>query len=121
MFHTDFVSAKGRRVAFLGWIYVNGSVEWLDVPRPFCETGVATAAWTENLYVNPWIMTDSPARSPDNPFNLRTVARCACDDILQANCVERFQTLSRETLSQCLSDTRGDILSDDDWLEGDGI
>ena len=31
-FHTDFVSVKGRRVEFLGQIYFNGSVAWLDVP-----------------------------------------------------------------------------------------
>ena len=81
-FHTDFVSVKGHRVAFLGQISVNGSVEWLDVPRPFCGTGVTTSAWTENLYINPRRIMDSPARSPDNPFNLRAVARCACDDLL---------------------------------------
>ena len=75
-------------------------------------------AWTENLYVNPWIMTDSSARIPDNPFNLRAVARRVRDNLLQDNRLERFQTLSRETLLRCLSYTREEILSDDDWLEG---
>ena len=69
-FHTDFVSAKGRRVTFLGRTSVNGSVEWLNVTWHCFETAVATAAWTENLYVNPWRTTDSPARIPGNPFNL---------------------------------------------------
>ena len=43
-FHTDFVIAKGRRVALLGRRSVNRSAQWLDVPQPFCKTGVATAA-----------------------------------------------------------------------------
>ena len=58
-------------------------------------------------------------RSQDNPFNLRAVARRIRDDLLQANRLEQFQTLSQETLSQCLSDTCDEILSDDYWLEGD--
>ena len=111
--------AKGRQVAFLGQRSVNGSVEWLDVPQPFCDTGVATAAWTENLYVDPWIMRDIPAGIPDNPFNLRAVARRSCDNILQTNRLERFQTLSRKTLSRCLSDTCDEVMFDDDWLKGD--
>ena len=76
-------------------------------------------ACTENIYVNHWRMTDSPARSLENPFNLRAVARRAFDDLLRANCMERFQNLSQETLLQCLSDTRDKILSNDDWLKGD--
>ena len=103
----------------MGQRSVNGSFEWLDVPRPFFETGVATVAWTENLYVNPLRMTGRPTRCPEKNFNLRAVARRACDDLLRANCLERFQTLSRETLSLFLSDNRDKILSDDDWLEGD--
>ena len=75
------------------------SVQWLDVYRPFCEPGVATAAWTENLYVNPWCSVDIPAGSPNNPINFCTVARRACDDLLNANCVERFQTLHQETVA----------------------
>ena len=122
-FHTDFVSTKELRVPLLGQRSVNGSVEWIDVPQPFFKTGVATAAWAENLYVNPWKITGSPARSQDNPFNLRDVARRARDDLLRDNFLERFQTLSRETLSRetlsrCLSDTRDEILSDDNWLGG---
>ena len=96
---------------------VNGSVQWLDVPRPFCKTGVATVAWTENLYVNPWCSVDSSAMSPDNPINLRAVARRVRDDLLQANRVERFQTLLRDTVVRCLLDTCDEVLSDEDWLE----
>ena len=117
-FHTHFFNAKAVRISFLGRIYVNGSVQWLDVPRPFFETGVATADWTENIYVNPWCSVDRPVRSPDNPINLRTVAR-RVRDLLNANHVERFKTLSQETVAQCLSDTRDEVLSDDDWLESD--
>ena len=35
------------------------------------------------------------------------------------NRVERFLTLLQETLSRCLPDTRDEVLSDDDWLDGD--
>ena len=62
---------------------------------------------------------DIPARNSDNPFKLRAVARRACDDLLRANCVERFQTLSQETLLWCLLDNCDEILSNGDWLEGD--
>ena len=62
---------------------------------------------------------DSPTKIPDNPINLRAVARRARDDLLQDNCLERFQTLSQETLSKFLSGTSDKVLSDDDWLEGD--
>ena len=55
-------------------------------------------------------MRDIPAGIPDNPFNLRAVARRSRDNILQANCLERFQTLSRETLSRYISDTRDKIV-----------
>ena len=101
---------------------VNGSVEWLDIPQSFYDTGLATVAWNENLYVDPWRITDIPTRStssPDNPFNLRNVARRVHDDILCANHLERFQNLLRETLPRFLLDNRDEVLSDDDWLEGD--
>ena len=62
---------------------------------------------------------DSPARIPENPINLRTFARRARDDLLWTNSVERFKNILQETLSLCLSDTHDEILSDDDWLEGD--
>ena len=32
------------------------SSQWLDVPRPFCETGVATAAWTEISTLTPGVL-----------------------------------------------------------------
>ena len=83
---------------------------------------MATAALTQNLYVDPWIMTDSPPHSawgPDNPFHLRAVARRVRGNIFRSNRLERFQTFLRETLSRCLLDTRDDILSDVDWLEED--
>ena len=64
-------------------------------------------------------MTDSPARSPDNTFNMHAVARRACDDILQANRLERFQNFLQETLSRCLLGTHDEVLYDDDWLGGD--
>ena len=71
-FHTDFLSVKGCRVDLLYQISVNGSVERLDVPRPFFDTEVATAAWTENFYVDPWIIMDSPPHSDRSPDLLST-------------------------------------------------
>ena len=118
-FHTSFVNEKACQVDFLSRRSVNGSVQWINVPRPFCENGVATAAWTENLYINPWCHVDSPTRSPDNHINLSAVVRRVRDDILRDNHVERFETLLQETLSQFLLDTRDEVLSDDDWLESD--
>ena len=55
----------------------------------------------------------------ENPFNLRAVAHRVCDNLLRANRMERFQTLSREILSRYLLDTCDETLSDDNWLEGD--
>ena len=99
---------------------VNVSVQWLDVPLPFGETGVATTDWTENIYVNPWCSMDSPARIPDgDPVNLRSVARRVHDDLLNTNRVERFQIIQQETFTRCLSDACDEVLFNDDWLEID--
>ena len=57
-FHTNFVNAKAGQVAFLGRRSDNGRVQWLDGPRPFFETGVATAAWNKISTLTPsalWI------------------------------------------------------------------
>ena len=113
-FHTHFFNAKAVRIPFLGHISVNGSVQWLDVPQPFGKTGVATAASTENIYVNPWLIVDSPAMSPDSdPINLGAIACRARDDLLN------IKTLQQETVARCLSDTREKVMSDDNWLESD--
>ena len=50
-FHTHFFNAREIRIPFLGRRYVNGSVQWIDVPRLFGKTGIATVAWTENTFV----------------------------------------------------------------------
>ena len=47
------------------------------------------------------------------------LVRCVRDDLLNANRVERFQTLQRETFARCLSDPRDEVLSNDDWLKSD--
>ena len=47
-FQINYTTAIGRRVAIYGRQSINGSVEWLDLPAPFCDTGVA---WTENILV----------------------------------------------------------------------
>ena len=41
-FHTRFFNTREVRLPFLGRRSVNGSVQWLDVPQPFGETGIAT-------------------------------------------------------------------------------
>ena len=93
-FHTHFSNEKSVRIPFLGRRSVNGSVQWLDIPRPFVKTGVATAAWTENIYVKLWCSMDSPTRSLEGDLiNLCSVARRVRDDLLNTNRVERFQTL----------------------------
>ena len=113
-FHTHVCNAKAVQIPLFGRISVNVSVNWLDVPWPFSETGVATAAWTENIYVNPWLIVDSPARIPyGNPINLVAVAHCVRDNLLN------IQTLQRENIARCLSDTRDEVLSNDDRLESD--
>ena len=62
---------------------------------------------------------DSPDRILYNPINLRAVSRRVRDNLLRANRVDRFQTLSQETLSRCLLETRDKVLSGDNWLESD--
>ena len=47
-FQTDYSTEVGRRVALKGQRSINGSVEWLGIPAPFCDTGVA---WTDNILV----------------------------------------------------------------------
>ena len=73
-FHTHFFNARAVRIPFLVRRSVNGSVQWLDVPRLFGETGVATAAWTENIYVNPCLH--------GKPIDLGAVARRIRDYLL---------------------------------------
>ena len=84
------------------------------IARPFGKTGVATAAWTENIYINPCYIVDSPVRSSDgDPIDLGAVACSVRDDILN------IQTLQQETITRCISDNRDKVLSDDNWLESD--
>ena len=91
---TPIFNAKAVQIPFFGRIFINGSVQRIDVSRPFFKSGVATVAWTENLYFKPCCYFDSLVRSPDNPINMRAVTRRIRDDFLNTNRVERFQTLS---------------------------
>ena len=84
LFTPTFSNAREVLIPFLGCRSVNGSVQWINVPRPFDDTGIATAAWTENLYVYPWgtnpnrspnVPINRRATFPNVPINLRTVAR----------------------------------------------
>ena len=60
-------------------------------------------AWTENIYVNPWLQGE--------PIDLGAVARRIRDYLLNT------QTLWQETIAKCLSDTRDEVLSNENWLE----
>ena len=49
-------------------IYINGSVEWLDIPAPFCDTGMAwndkllvtEACWGDGVRVRDWAWGNQP-------------------------------------------------------------
>ena len=47
-FRTAYATRIGHRVSIYGRKLINGSVEWLGVPAPSCDTGVT---WTENILV----------------------------------------------------------------------
>ena len=108
---------------------IKGSVQWLDVTRPFGETGIVTEAWTENTFVYSWVT--NPTVIPNRPIKRRTTSQIVpinlCDfacqanrDCLRHNCVDRRQAIERELHARILSDIRGEVLSndsDDGWIE----
>ena len=69
IFYTHFFNAREVRIPFLGRISINGSVQWFNVPRPFGETGIATAAWPKNIYVKIW--GTNPTKIPNVTINRR--------------------------------------------------
>ena len=119
-FKTNYSTEVGRRVAIYGQISINGSVELISVPAPFCNNGVA---WTDNLLVpesrwgdevrvGKWAWVTKPGvligaevllrsvipacpaylpRSP--PKNARATARRVCDACLLENCLARAQNI----------------------------
>ena len=113
----------------MGCRSVNGSVQWLDVTRPFGETGIVTEAWTENTFVyswvtNPTVIPNRPIKRRTNlhsvPINLRDFICGANHYRLRRNRVEERQTLQRDIRALILLDIRGEVLSDesdDGWLE----
>ena len=107
---------------------VNGSVQWIDVPRPFGETGNLTAYWTENTFVkswgtNPTVIPNRPIRrrtTESVPINLRALSCRANHDRLQLIRVERRQSIDRELHAKILLDICDKVLSGesyDGWLE----
>ena len=102
---------------------MNGIVEWLGVPAPFCDTGMA---WTENILVPnpfwgdrsgykrwdfatrtqprfggrsvPWhgLVPFRPDYVPSSPENTCARARRICDIRLQENRLVWAQTLLRD-------------------------
>ena len=120
LFTPTFSNAREVRILFLGRRSINGVFQLLGVTRPYGETGIATADWSEKIYINLW--GTNPTRIPNVPFNLCSVACRYRDDLLQANLVERRQTFQREIHAQCLSNICYEVLSDDyddGWLEED--
>ena len=67
-------------------------LEWLQqlgLNNHVIYSNIVTSGWGSTVPSYP----DYMPRSLDNPFTLRNVARRAHDDLLQANCLEWFQTL----------------------------
>ena len=121
-FHTNFATEIVLRVFIYGQKTINGSVEWLGVPAPFCDTGIA---WTENILVPnlcwgdgrgyerwalvncsiprfggrsiPWrgAVPFRPDYVPSSPENARARGCCVRDVRLRENCLARAQTLLR--------------------------
>ena len=108
---------------------MNRSVQWLDVPHPFGETGNLTAAWNENTLVYGWgtntnlisrriIRRGGPYQSV--PINLCALACRSNHDCLWRICVERRQAIEREHHAQILLDILDEVLSNesfDGWLK----
>ena len=55
-FYSHFFNARKIQIPFLGCIYVNRSVQWLDVPRAAlqAESFCCVTTWTENTLVYSW-------------------------------------------------------------------
>ena len=122
-FYTAYVTEIVRKVFIYGQKSINGSVEWLGVPAPPCDTGVT---WTENISVPnprwgdgrgykcwalanhsrprfrgrsvPWhgVVPFCPAYVPSSPENERARARRVRAVCLRENRLARAQTLLRD-------------------------
>ena len=53
-FHTHFFSKQQFRIHFLGRIYVNMSVKFIDATLATQQVGSRVASWTENFDVHSW-------------------------------------------------------------------
>ena len=65
-FHTAYTTEIGRRVFIYGRKSINGSVEWLSVPGPFYDTGVA---WTKNFLGYLHYDGDERGNGPDDSLD----------------------------------------------------
>ena len=110
-FYSHFFNAKEIQIPFLGHISVNRRIQWIDVPRLFGETGIVTAAWTENTFVygwgtNPTVIPNFPIRRHTTfqsvPINPHAFVCQTNHDHLQGNFVETRQALKRELQTQIL-------------------
>ena len=75
-FYSHFLNARQIQILFLGHIYVNGSVKWLDVTcaAPQAESSVTT--WTENTFVYSWGSYPTVI-----PPNVSTIRQRAIEDV----------------------------------------
>ena len=114
----------------MGHRYVNGSVQWIDVPRPFGETGIVITDWTENTLVYGWgtnttVIPNHPIRRCTTfqsvPITLRGFACQANHDRLTLNRVEQRQPIEIELHARILLEICDKVLSDassyDGWLK----
>ena len=70
-FYSHFFNARQIQIPFLGHRAVNGSVLWIDFPRPFGKAGSRVAAWNENTFVISW--GNNPTVIPNRPIMRRSI------------------------------------------------
>ena len=75
-FYSHFLNAREIRIPFLVRRAVNGSVQWLDVPRAAAQAGSPVATWPENTFVYSWV-TYPIVITP----NVSTIWRIAIDNV----------------------------------------
>ena len=126
-FYSHFFKAQKIRIPFLSHRSVNGSVQWIDFPCLFGETGNLTAAWTENTFVygwgiNPTVILNRPIRRHTTfesvPINLHALECRANHYRLRRIRVDWRQATERELHARILQDIRDKVISDASSYDG---
>ena len=122
-------NAQEIRIPFLGRIFVNGSFQWLNVPRPLGETKIITAAWTENTFIygwgtNPTVILNHSIRRCTTfqsvPINLCDFSCQSNHDRLIRIRVDPRQAIERELHARIFLEICDEVMSDDSndgWLK----